>query len=103
MANEGRDDHMASGMDITDQRQTFSGFMAVTVWSSLLIVMAVAGLTVAFAIGAGWLAGVGVYAVIGILGGLVLRMKSVWWGILIVSTIALAIGGGVVSGILALV
>jgi hypothetical protein len=90
------------GMDIADQKSTFSGFMAVTVWSSALIAMSVAGLVVAFAMGAGWFAGVGVYAVMGAAIGLLMRMGGVWWACLVGSVILYVIGGGVVTGLGAL-
>jgi Bacterial aa3 type cytochrome c oxidase subunit IV len=95
-------DHSRGGMDIADQKGTFDGFMSVTVWSCALIAMGVAGLTVAFAMGAGWFAGVGVYAAVGVAIGLLMRMGGVWWASLIGTVVLFVIGGGVVSGLGAL-
>ncbi len=86
------------GMDIADQKATFSGFMAVTVWGSALIVMTVAGLVVAFALGAGWFSGVAVYAVLGGLAGLILRLGGAWWASLAVTVAVFLVGGGIVAG-----
>jgi hypothetical protein len=86
-------------MDITDQRQTFSGFMTVTVWGSALTAMSVAMFTVAFAINAGWFAGVAVFLVLGVGIGLAMRMSAAWWAFVIGSTIALLIGGGIVAAV----
>lgn len=102
MAQTGHSSHSSGGMDTTDQKQTFSAFMSVTVWSSLLIVMSVAGLVVAFALPSGWFAGVLAYTAIGFFGGLLLKLRGAWWATLIVSVILLLVGGAVVSGILAL-
>ncbi len=95
-------DNSQGAMDIADQKSTFSGFMSVTVWSSALIAMSVACLTVAFAMGAGWFAGVGVYAVLGVAIGLVMRMGGVWWATLVATVILFLAGGGVVAGLGAL-
>jgi hypothetical protein len=92
-----------SGMDISDQRGTFSAFMSITVWSCLLIAASVAGLVVAFAMNFGWFPGVMTFAIVGGVGGLLMRMGGAWWATLVVSLIALSLGGAVVSGILALV
>lgn len=81
------------GMDIHDQKSTFHHFLVFALWGTLYTVMAVALLTVAFAMGYGWLAGVGTYAAIGVLAGLGLGMRGGWWGLVIGSTIVLALGG----------
>jgi hypothetical protein len=79
---------------LTQSRQeTFGHFITATVWFTLHVVMAVALLTVAFALGAGWLAGVAVYAAIGVLAGLVLRLGGAYWALVIGSSILLALGG----------
>jgi len=80
-------------MDIQDQKSTFHHFLNITLWGTLYTIMAVALLTVAFAMGYGWLAGVGTYAAIGAVVGFSLGMRGGWWALLIGSTIVLALGG----------
>ncbi|MCR6645581.1 MAG: aa3-type cytochrome c oxidase subunit IV [Terricaulis sp.] len=41
-------------MDIRDQKETFDGFIATSVWTSGLIIQTVALLVLSFAIGLGW-------------------------------------------------
>lgn len=101
MGQAAHSDH-GGGMDIADQKATFSGFMAVTVWGSALIVMTVAALVVAFALGAGWFTGVAVYAVLGVLAGAILRLGAAWWASLAVAVVVFLIGGGIVAGASAL-
>ena len=84
-------------MDIKDQQATFHGFLAAAQWGSLLIVQAVALLTVSFAIGAGWWAGLAAFVVIGVGAGLVMKMSGAWWAALIGLTLALGVGGVVVA------
>jgi hypothetical protein len=97
MGQAAQSDHNG-GMDIADQKTTFSGFMVATVWGSSLIVMAVAGLVAAFALGGGWFNGVAVYAVLGVLAGLVFRKGGAWWASLAATVIVFLIGGGIVAG-----
>jgi hypothetical protein len=87
------------GMDITDQKETFHGFLAASVWTSGLIAQAVALLTLAFAIGAGWWAGFGALVVLGILVGLVFRMSGVYWAVQVVVWALLGLGGMIVPAI----
>ena len=91
------------GMDIADQSATFSGFLATSLWSSALIAQTVALCTLAFAIGAGWWAGLAAWVAIGLVVGLLFKMSGAWWATLIASTLVLGVGGVVVSGVAALV
>ncbi len=81
------------GMDIHGQKSTFSHFLGVSLWGTLLIIMGVALATLAFAMGLGWWAGLAAYGGIGVLAGLAVGMKSGWWMTVIGSTILLGLGG----------
>jgi hypothetical protein len=83
-------------MDITDQRETFHGFLAATIWGCGLIAMGVALATLAFAINAGWWAGMIAYVVIGVAVGILFKQGGAWWATLIASTVILGIGGVIV-------
>ena len=81
------------GMDIEDQRGVFHGFLSAIVWTCAHTAMAVALLTVAFAIGAGWWAGLMAYLAIGALVGLVFKLTGVWWASLTAQIALLGLGG----------
>lgn len=83
-------------MDIQDQKDTFRHFVALSLWGTLLVIMAVALLTVAFAMGLGWFAGLSAYVAIGVGAGLAIRMSGAWWVTVIGSAILLA-GGGLIA------
>jgi Bacterial aa3 type cytochrome c oxidase subunit IV len=91
------------GMDIADQKQTFSGFLTATVWIAAHIVMAVALLVVAFAMGQGWFAGLSAFAIIGVIAGLLFRMSGAWWAALVAQVVVLGIGGVIIPAIYSLV
>lgn len=86
-------------MDIQDQKETFHGFLIATVWTCGHIAQLVALLTLAFAIGAGFWAGYGVYVVIGIAVGLVFRMSGVYWAAQVAQWVLLALGGMIVPAL----
>ncbi|HVY03844.1 MAG TPA: aa3-type cytochrome c oxidase subunit IV [Caulobacterales bacterium] len=84
-------------MDIHEQKGTFGHFVTFALWGTLHMIMAIALLTVAFAVNAGWFAGVAVFFVIGAVAGLAMRLGGAWWAALVVQTVLLAIGGVVIS------
>ncbi|WP_300527056.1 aa3-type cytochrome c oxidase subunit IV [Maricaulis sp.] len=90
-------DYSRGEMDISDHKATFDGFMAVTVWGSLLTAISVLYLTLVFAVGMDWLASLIGVAVVSVLGGMALNMKVSWYvtvaGLFIFSLIC----GGIVS------
>jgi hypothetical protein len=85
------DDHTHGEMDIADQRQVFDWFMVATVWGCLLTAMVVAAATGAFALGWGGLAGVAIWAALGIAGGFALKRGAPWYALVIVSTVILGL------------
>jgi Bacterial aa3 type cytochrome c oxidase subunit IV len=91
------------GMDIADQQQTFSGFLTATVWCVALIIMSVALLTIAFAMGQGWFAGLMAFTAIGAAAGLVFKLPGAWWATLVASCVILGAGGAVIPALFSLV
>ena len=87
------------GMDISDQRATFSGFLTATIWTSALIIQAVALLVLAFAIGAGWWAGLLALIVIGVGAGLIFKLPGAWWAVLVAEVVLLGLGGIIVPAL----
>lgn len=89
-------DSSHGGMDIADQKNTFHGFLITSLWGSALIIMYVALFTLAFAIGAGWFAGLLAFAAIGVVVGLVFSMSGAWWAVLVAQLVLLGLGGAVI-------
>lgn len=86
-------------MTIEDQRQTFSGFLSATVWLGAISVQSIALLTLAFAIGAGWWAGLAAFVAIGVVAGLVFKMSGAWWASQAVLWAFLVLGGLVIPAL----
>jgi len=87
------------GMDIRDQKETFSGFIWASVWTSGLIAQSVMLLTLSFAIGMGWWPGFFAFAVIGVAVGLVFKMPSVYWAVQVALWVLLGLGGMIVPAL----
>ncbi|MAK61310.1 MAG: aa3-type cytochrome c oxidase subunit IV [Ponticaulis sp.] len=71
-------DYVRGEMDITDQENTWTGFMNVTKWSAFIIILVVAYATFTLTMAMPWLVAMGLLAVVGIGGGLFLGMGSAW-------------------------
>jgi len=82
--------------ELAAHQETFSGFLTATVWVCTHIAQAVMLLTLAFAIGAGWFAGLLAYVAIGVAAGLAFRMSGVYWAAQIAQWVLLGIGGVIV-------
>lgn len=89
-------------MDIASQKAMFGGFLKVVEWACVLIAMLLGLLVFSFAIGFGWWIGVMAWAAIGVVAGLVMRMKSAWWITLVVTTVVLVLGGAISMGVASL-
>jgi cation transporter-like permease len=87
------------GMNIHDQKQTFHGFLVASLWLGTQIIMVVALATLAFAIGAGWWAGLAAFVAIGVAVGLLFKMSGAWWATLIAQTVLLGLGGMIIPAI----
>ncbi|MDX2276034.1 MAG: aa3-type cytochrome c oxidase subunit IV [Hyphomonadaceae bacterium] len=96
MAQSGAHDE---GMNIDDQRATFAGFLTATVWTSAHVIQAVALLTLAFAIGLGWWAGVGAYIAIGVATAFLFKMGGSWWAAQVAQWVLLILGGLIVPAL----
>lgn len=87
------------GMNIQDQRETYSGFLSASLWCGGLIIQGVALLTLAFAIGFGWWPGLAAFVAIGVVLGLFFRMSGVYWAVQIALWVLLGFGGLVVPAL----
>lgn len=80
-------------MDISDQKATFHGFLMATIWGCGLVAQIVGLLTLAFAIGAGWWAGLVVFVLVGVALGLSFKLSGVYWAVQVAMWVLLGIGG----------
>lgn len=81
------------GMEISDQKDTFHGFLVASIWGCGHIAQLVALLTLAFAIGAGWWPGFFAYVAIGVGVGLIFKMGGAYWAAQVAQWVLLALGG----------
>jgi hypothetical protein len=91
------DNHVRGEMDISAQRREFSVFLKMTEWGTVLLVMLLGMIVMAFAIGAGWMAGVAVWAALGVLFWAAMKMGPAWMATVIVSTVLFGLGGLIAS------
>ena len=78
------DDHYVRGeMDISSQESTWHGFMKVTLWSCMIIMLVLAYATFTITMGMHWMVAIGLLAVVGLAGGLLMGMGSAWIGTVI--------------------
>jgi len=87
------------GMDITDQKETFHGFLMASLWTGGLIAQSVMLLTLAFAINMGWWPGFFAFVAIGVVIGLLFRMQSVYWAVQVGLWVLLGLGGMIVPAL----
>jgi len=91
--------HARGNMDIQDQKGTYEGFLMASIWGGGFIIQAIALLTLAFAIGAGWWPGLIAFVVIGAALGFFFRMSSVYWAVQIGLWVVLGVGGMIVPAL----
>jgi hypothetical protein len=84
-------------MNVGEHEETFHHFLRFAEWGVVHIAQVVALLTVAFAMGAGWFAGLAAFFVIGAAAGIGLKLGGAWWMTLIGLTVALGLGGLIVT------
>lgn len=96
MAQSAHGDHVQGGMDVADQRATFSGFVHAIAWGCGLLAQAIALLVTAFAVGAGWWAGLAAFVVIGLAVGIIFKLGGGYWAFQIAMIVLMAVGGGVI-------
>lgn len=89
-------DHVRGEMDISQHKSTFDGFMAVTVWSSLITGLWILYFTLVFAVGFDWMGSLIACTVLGVIGGLALNMRTSWYMAVVGQFIFGLVCGGIV-------
>ncbi len=87
-------------MDLAAHRAMFSGFLKATEWACVFLAMVLALVVLAFAVGLGWWTGLIAWAVVGVAAGFFLNMGGVWWAVLALSTVLLAVGGAITMALI---
>lgn len=90
-------DYVRGEMEISAQKGTFDGFIAVSVWGSLITGLCILYLTMVFAVGQDWMGWLIGTAVLGVVSGLVLKMKTAWYMTVAFMFITGLVTGGVVN------
>lgn len=86
-------DYSHGDMNVTEQSRTLSGFLRVTVWSSLVLIVVLLFATLNFAVGMGWFVSLGIAFAVGVLLGLALGMKGAWYA----TVVGIAVFGGFIG------
>lgn len=71
-------DYVRGEMDVAEQTQTWEGFLAFVLWSMGLIILVIGYATFTIALGMHWMVALGICAIGGFAGGLLMRMGSAW-------------------------
>ena len=93
----GHSDYEHGSMDVNAQSGTFSGFMNGTVYGGSAIGLLVIWATLLFAVGTGWFVAVIATVILGIIVGLVLKLKAQWYAGVIGLGILVGIGSAIAS------
>lgn len=71
-------DHVHGEMDVSDHNSTWSMFMTMTTWGSLIIILAVGYATFTLTMGVNWVVALGGFALLGIVAGALMNMGGAW-------------------------
>ncbi|MBC6412057.1 MAG: aa3-type cytochrome c oxidase subunit IV [Hyphomonadaceae bacterium] len=93
----GHSDYTRGDMEITAQKNTFSDFMAVTVYGVATLVVILLFPTLMFAVGLGWLTSLVISIVVGIVMGMSFKLRAAWFASLAGIGIVTAVFGFIFS------
>lgn len=71
-------DYVHGEMEISEQTRTWEGFLNFTLWGSGLIILILTYASLTVAMGMHWIVALGICAIVGIAGGLFMRMGGAW-------------------------
>ncbi|ACT60617.1 aa3-type cytochrome c oxidase subunit IV [Hirschia baltica] len=83
-------EYVRGQMDVKSQTATYSGFLKVTAWTSLLLTLILGYATFTLTMGVHWMVAMALFAIVGVIGGMVMGLGG---GFL------LAVGGLVFLGL----
>ncbi|MEO0466286.1 MAG: aa3-type cytochrome c oxidase subunit IV [Pseudomonadota bacterium] len=79
-------DYTRGEMDITDQENTWNGFMTASVWGSAITAVVLTYVTLTLAIGMNWMIALGICAILAVAGGMFMGMGGAWIGAVVAMT-----------------
>ena len=82
-------DYVKGEMDVAPQASMFDGFVKVTAWASLILILVIGYATFTLTMGMNWMVAMGLFAIVGVAAGLFMGMGSSW----IITLIGLIIVG----------
>jgi hypothetical protein len=91
------DEYTRGEMDISEHKATFDGVMQVSVFSALIIGIAILYLTLVFGGGIGWINALIVSAIVGVAGGVAMKQGALYWVSMAVMAVIAVIAGALVS------
>ncbi len=91
-------DYQHGKMEVTGHGKTYSGFMTGSIWGAGLIILICLFPILIFGVQMGWFGALMVTTIVGLIYGLVLRMKGGWFA----AVIGLAIFGAILSTIISI-
>ncbi len=84
-------------MEIDDHKETFSGFMNMSVYGGASIIVALLFPILVFGVNLSWLTALIVTVVLGVIIGVVMKFKAQWYAILIGVSVLLAVIVGLLT------
>lgn len=91
------DEYTRGEMDISEHKATFDGVMQVSVFSTLIIGLAVLYLTLVFGGGIGWINSLIVSVIVAVAGGVAMKQGALYGVSVGVMAVIAVISGGLVS------
>ena len=91
------DDYTRGEMDISEHKSTFDGVMQVSVFSTLIIGLAVLYLTLVFGGEIGWMNSLIISAIVAVASGVVLKQGALYWVFCAALAVIAVISGGLIS------
>lgn len=95
----GQSDYKRGDMPVEEQAGTFKGFMALTIYGGAAIVAILLYPTLVFGTALGWPAALITTVIVGIVIGMVLKLKGGWYAALILGAVLTALISMVFSAI----
>lgn len=87
-------DYTRGEMDISSQKATWDGFIKGSTWGSMITILVVGYATLALAAGMNWMVALGLMAIVGIGGGLFMKMGARWMAtVVLMIVLALVVQG----------
>ncbi len=71
-------DYVHGEMEVKSQENMFSGFLTMTAWSSLILIMAIGYATFTLTMGVNWAVSLGIFAIVGVVLGLLMNLGGAW-------------------------